>query len=223
MTATHPALAGTPDWNRSSAIAATLAAHLAAALLVFAPAAVVLERHLPDVVPAVVLLDPPASIEPIPPEPQPPQQHRREPLQQPTQATPPPVAPRPDDAPVATTPVPVAATAPATMTRDAPAAAPGIGPASGASRTLAYDGPVELRYPRAALRQREEGTVLLSVLVDAQGRVQRIEIARSSGHARLDAAAREAVARARFKPVLQAGVAVAAWGMVPVAFRLDRG
>jgi protein TonB len=109
------------------------------------------------------------------------------------------------------------------MTSGAPAAASGIGPASGASRTLAYDGPVELRYPRAALRRREEGTVLLSVLVDAQGRVQRIEIARSSGHARLDAAAREAVARARFKPVLQAGVAIPAWGTVPVAFKLDRG
>jgi protein TonB len=72
------------------------------------------------------------------------------------------------------------------------------------------------------LRQREQGRVLLNVLVDAGGNVQRIEIARSSGHANLDAAAREAVQRAHFKPVLRDGKAISAWGMVPIEFRLDR-
>ena len=38
----------------------------------------------------------------------------------------------------------------------------------------------------------------------------------------LDAAARDAVQRARFKPVLRDGVAEPAWGVVPIEFRLDR-
>jgi protein TonB len=54
------------------------------------------------------------------------------------------------------------------------------------------------------------------------GDVQRIEIVRSSGHASLDAAAREAVRAAHFKPVLANGKAVSAWGLVPIEFRLDK-
>ena len=93
---------------------------------------------------------------------------------------------------------------------------------AGETRTLAYDGALKLRYPPMSMRQREQGTVLLRVLVDASGGVQRIEIERSSGHAQLDAAAREAVQRARFKPVLRDGQAIPAWGIVPIEFRLDR-
>ena len=73
------------------------------------------------------------------------------------------------------------------------------------------------------MRAREQGTVVLHVLVDENGVPQRIEIARSSGHVRLDAAARESVARARFRPVMRNGVATPAWGLVPIEFRLDRG
>jgi protein TonB len=52
---------------------------------------------------------------------------------------------------------------------------------------------------------------------------QRVEIAKSSGHTRLDMAARESVLRATFRPVMRNGAAVPAWGLVPIAFRLDRG
>ncbi|MCW5579296.1 MAG: energy transducer TonB, partial [Dokdonella sp.] len=62
---------------------------------------------------------------------------------------------------------------------------------------------------------------MLNVLVDAQGRAQQVEVARSSGHRVLDIAAREAVLGARFRPVLRDGVAVPAWGVVPIRFRLD--
>ena len=74
----------------------------------------------------------------------------------------------------------------------------------------------------ASVRSREQGTVVLRVLVDARGSAQRIELVRSSGHVRLDEAARDAVGRARFQPVLRNGEAIPAWGLVPVAFRLDR-
>ena len=91
----------------------------------------------------------------------------------------------------------------------------------GASRVLAYDGALKLRYPPSSIRAHEEGQVLLNVLVDANGHAQRVEVARGSGHAALDAAAREAVLRAHFKPVLRDGVAISAWGVVPIRFRLD--
>ena len=74
-----------------------------------------------------------------------------------------------------------------------------------------------------ALREHQQGRVLLRVLVDAEGRVQRIEIERGSGHAQLDMAAREAVQAAHFRPVLKDGNPVPAWGLVPIEFRLDRG
>ena len=99
---------------------------------------------------------------------------------------------------------------------------PDIG-SGGATQTLAYATPLQPRYPPASVRAREQGTVMLRVLVDANGVPQRVEIARSSGHARLDAAARESVLRARFRPVMRNGEAVSAWGIVPIAFRLDRG
>jgi protein TonB len=96
---------------------------------------------------------------------------------------------------------------------------PDIG-SGGATQSLAYASPMQPRYPPASVRAHEEGTVMLRVLVDASGVPQRVEIARSSGHARLDASAKESVERARFRPVMQNGVAVPAWGIVPIAFRL---
>jgi len=44
-------------------------------------------------------------------------------------------------------------------------------------------------YPRAALRARLEGSVLLAVRVDPKGHLASVEITRSSGHSQLDAAA----------------------------------
>jgi len=108
---------------------------------------------------------------------------------------------------------------------DAPASATSAGTpdsSAGESRTLAYDGALKLRYPAASMNRKEQGTVLLRVLVDAAGLVQRIEIARSSGHSQLDNAARDAVQRAHFRPVWRDGEAVQAWGVVPIEFRLDR-
>jgi hypothetical protein len=55
------------------------------------------------------------------------------------------------------------------------------GGTGGASRVLAYDGALKLRYPPSSIRAREEGAVLLNVLVDAEGHAQRVEIARGSG------------------------------------------
>jgi protein TonB len=76
-------------------------------------------------------------------------------------------------------------------------------------------------YPRAALHARIEGTVLLEVLVDVDGRPLRVEVREGSGDRRLDAAAREQVlAHWRFRPAIRDGRAVQAIGLVPINFRL---
>jgi len=93
------------------------------------------------------------------------------------------------------------------------------GPISGA--TLAYDVAPPPRYPRIAVRDGLEGTVMLRVLVDVDGRPLEVVIENGSGHRLLDRAAREQVLeRWRFRPALRNGNPVQAWGLVPIEFRL---
>lgn len=214
----HPSL----DWQRVAALSSSFGLHVAAAALIAIPLAMPLRLELPKIAEATLYeIKPPPEALPLPPDPAPPlhvkPEHRApavavKPLT-PT-ATPVPDAP-PSEVPAATEP---AAAGPATDI----GAGTTTGGGSGVSRTLAYAGALQLRYPPMSIRQHEQGTVLLRVLVDAEGAAQRIEIERSSGHPKLDAAAREAVQHAHFRPVLQNGQAVPAWGLVPIEFRLDR-
>jgi protein TonB len=73
-------------------------------------------------------------------------------------------------------------------------------------------------YPRESQRKREHGTVVLRVLVDALGRPAQIQIERSSGHDRLDTAARDAVAKFLFRPYEVNGVAKPAQVLIPIGF-----
>jgi periplasmic protein TonB len=75
-------------------------------------------------------------------------------------------------------------------------------------------------YPPESRRIREQGLVMLRVLIDESGHAKTVEIYKSSGHPRLDEAARAAVARAVFKPYMDAGTARAAAAFVPVEFTL---
>lgn len=206
-----------PQWQRIAALSTSFLMHAAAALVLAIPLAMQAQRPAASVVEATVRSEP-LPLPPVPPEQKPlpratPVHHAATPRptpvvrEQSTIQVPIDPAPPIDIAPVADVPV------------DAPIG--DVGGPAGETRQLAYDGALKLRYPAASLRQREQGQVLLSVLVDANGAVQRIEIARSSGHASLDAAARDAVRGAHFKPVLENGKAIAAWGLVPIEFRLD--
>jgi protein TonB len=73
-------------------------------------------------------------------------------------------------------------------------------------------------YPRESSRRREQGTVVLRVLVDTQGKPAQIQIERSSGFERLDIAARQAVEQALFQPHEVNGVAQAAQVLIPIEF-----
>jgi len=74
------------------------------------------------------------------------------------------------------------------------------------------------KYPPESKRSGEEGLVVLRVLINELGRAARIDVERSSGYARLDAAARAAVERALFKPYVENGVPRMALATIPVEF-----
>jgi protein TonB len=76
-------------------------------------------------------------------------------------------------------------------------------------------------YPPVSRRLGEEGRVLLRVLVSEAGRAERVEINQSSGSARLDEAAREAVRAWRFVPARQGERNTSAWVIVPIHFSLQ--
>lgn len=73
-------------------------------------------------------------------------------------------------------------------------------------------------YPKESQRKREHGTVVLRVLVDAQGRPAQIQVERSSGFERLDNAAREAAEKFLFRPYEVNGVAQPAQVLIPIGF-----
>lgn len=77
-------------------------------------------------------------------------------------------------------------------------------------------------YPRRSVRSGEEGTVLLRLYLTDAGRVERVEVLESSGHDRLDEAARTALQTWRFSPRTVDGLAVPGRFEHRVTFQLDR-
>lgn len=76
-------------------------------------------------------------------------------------------------------------------------------------------------YPLAARRRGEQGTVLVRVLVSAEGLAVNVSLEKSSGHPALDESALNAVKAWRFVPARQGAQAVEAPHVVPVVFKLD--
>jgi len=93
-------------------------------------------------------------------------------------------------------------------------------PTDAAPSPLAYLTRTPVKYPREALQRHEQGTVILRVLVGADGKPQSVEIEKSSGSRSLDQAARAAVERWTFQPGTLNGVRSALWALVPIAFDL---
>lgn len=89
------------------------------------------------------------------------------------------------------------------------------------SSGVEYLQPPQPEYPAIARRMREEGKVMLRVLVNENGQPERVDLQKSSGSSRLDEAARLAVLRALFKPHREDGKTVAVYAIVPIRFQLD--
>jgi protein TonB len=72
-------------------------------------------------------------------------------------------------------------------------------------------------YPREAHDERIEGTVVVEILIDSEGRVARRRVIQSAPG--LDEAALACVASWRFKPAVKGGKPVPTIAHVPIAFR----
>ncbi|QTQ36011.1 Periplasmic biopolymer transport protein linking inner and outer membranes [Aromatoleum petrolei] len=175
--------------------------------------------ELPVPLPTVAPPPPRPVVEPPPkptPRPQP-----RAPKPAPKVVTEAPTAIRAETPPLAP-PEPVreaaAPTPPAPPARPAPEAPPAVIAARFDAAYLNNPAPA---YPPLSRRMREEGKVMLRVQVTAEGLPAQVDLAESSGFARLDAAAREAVQRWRFVPAKQGAQPVAAAVIVPIVFKLE--
>ena len=71
-------------------------------------------------------------------------------------------------------------------------------------------------------KMREEGKVLLRVLVTPEGTAGSVEVRTSSGSARLDEAAQRTVRHWKFVPAKRGGTPVESWVLVPIHFRLEQ-
>lgn len=203
------------DGIRIAGISAALALNIAVLLALLLPTDLPTTRTpLVDEPEDLILPDRPKPVIPIPPppDPRPPEvvQPRIDPQVPPTPIAPPVEPPSVVDGTEAAPPQPEAVAAPA----------PGYDPAPARVGLAAIEAPAP-PYPIPELRRGVEGTVLLEILVDEQGLPIEVTIKRSSGHRRLDAAARKHVlAHWRFRPAMRDGVAVRAIGLLPIDYRL---
>jgi periplasmic protein TonB len=203
------------NWPRIGAFSGSISLHLYIVLLLFTPAAALQLLRPADPPPTVVdiLNKIPEVVQQIPDLPKP-LKHQTHP-----------VIPHP--APIEQKPeVPITVGA----SKPTPPAVPG--PANVDSRAethmdvaptaLAYATRTRVDYPIEARRRREQGTVVLRVLVGVDGVPQIVEIESSSGSSRLDTAARNAVRNWSFRPGTRDGVAQSAWARIPIAFDLSQ-
>jgi len=77
-------------------------------------------------------------------------------------------------------------------------------------------------YPPASRRSGETGTVVLQLLVRADGGVETVRVVRSSGYAQLDDAAADEAHRWRMTPGSVGGRPIDSWGRFAVTFQLAR-
>ena len=203
------------QWKRSSAIGATMALHGLAVLALLAPPAYVAVQMTRDqpVVPITLKRE-------EPPPPPPPPVLKVEPFK--PKVTPVRTVAPPKPEPIRTDPVVTDVVTPQSYpaVNEPGPVEPPAGPAETAPSALGYKSMKSVAYPSIAAKNRWEGTVMLRVLVGPDGVPQSIDIERSSGHAVLDRAARDAVMKWRFEPGTRNGQPFAAYGLVPIAFRL---
>ncbi len=86
---------------------------------------------------------------------------------------------------------------------------------------VAYARPIEIEYPSLSRRLGETGRVVVRVLIDALGRPVEVIVHTTSGFARLDRAAIDAVHRALFRPYSENGTPAAAYALIALRFELN--
>jgi protein TonB len=143
----------------------------------------------------------------------------------PKQVAPAPLITAPSDAPS-----PVIAAPPAPAAAPAPVAAAPASASTGTAGPVAVTPPIfsadylenpSPPYPPLSRRMREQGRVMLRVLVSPGGTADDVQIRSSSGVTRLDEAAQETVRRWKFVPAKRGSEAVSAWVLIPISFKLE--
>jgi len=194
------------------AVALALHALVAVALLSYAPARQALLAAAPIM---VDLIAPPKAEPPKPPPPVELPKPRPVARAVPVPVETPPVLTAPAEAPS-----PVVAPPPPPL----PPAPVAVAPAEPVTPPIFnanyLDNPAPT-YPAMARRMREEGKVILRVLVNPKGAAEEVQVRTSSGSARLDDAARDTVRRWKFVPARRGAEAVPAWVLIPISFRLE--
>lgn len=210
-----------PPLARRALLVGVLGAHVAGAWGLMQVDAV--RDAVAEVAPIMVeMLAPPAPPQPLPPPPPPPQVAQKTPPPPKPLITSEPVSPAP--APFAAPPAPVEPTPPAVAaveTPPAPAAPPAPAPQIKTlpATAVRYTRQCELEYPAASRRLGESGQVVLRILVDEKGLPREVTVQKSSGFARLDAAALRCAPQSRFQPYSENGIAQAVY--VPARFTFD--
>lgn len=105
----------------------------------------------------------------------------------------------------------------------APPAPPAPGPAKPVNVAAVADFSTcaKPEWPKSSLRNEETGTVTLSFLIAADGRVADSKVVKSSGFRDLDKAAVSGISKCRFKPGLTDGKPTEAWMQMQYVWTLE--
>lgn len=210
--------------ERAGALA-TLALHagLAVALLSYEPS----RRALFAAAPIMVEFIAPPKVETRPEPPVDIARPKPKPIPKPVtkEPEPPPVLAAPVESP-SPSPIVVAPPPPAPQAAPEPAPAPLAVPpppvvATPPIFTADYLENPPPQYPSRSRRLGEQGRVVLRVLVNAGGGADKLQVHESSGHTRLDNAARDTVRRWRFVPAKRGATPIPAWVLIPISFSLE--
>lgn len=244
MQASHTASAGAPPASsvrtNSRALTATAivaGVHVALLAVIMTlrnePVQVALESHVmtAQLLPPAPVAAPVAmqSIAPPPPTPTPPVHTK--PKVQPKPTPKPRPTPTPLHEAAAPSPTPVAAPDPTPPAPAAPAAPPAAAAPAIGRQTMEISAPKNVShlecnigkpdYPVLSRRRGETGTAYVRFVVGLTGKLEDIELKKSSGFSRLDDAALAAVHASACKPYLENGQPIRAAYNQPFAFSLD--
>jgi len=216
-----PRYGGTPAQarRRRAAVAALLAVHALAVVGLLDASR--LREVIVDAKPLfLAVVDTPAPVAPPKPLALPPPPSAK--IPPPPQLALPPIAaePTPAPAPLVAQVLPSPAPAVSAAPLDAPPAPASTLPRTIPPSAIQYLVPPAPVYSRISARMRESGQAVVRVFIDERGLPRTVQLATSTGFARLDDAALAAVRNCRFKPYLESGVAVAAWANIPIEFEL---
>ncbi|SIT47152.1 TonB family protein [Paraburkholderia ribeironis] len=221
----------------ATAVVAAIHVALLAAIVTLRhePAQPALESHVMTarLLPPAPLSAPVAmqSIAPPPPKPAPPVRSKPKVQPQPTPTPTPRPTPTPLPQAAAPSPTPVAAPDPAPPAPAAPATPPAAAAPAIGRQTMEISAPKNVSYldcniarpdyPALSKRRGETGTAYVKFVVGLTGKLEDIELKKSSGFSRLDDAALAAVHASACKPYLENGQPIRAAYTQPYDFNLN--